>query len=125
MKEGTPAIGIDIIEIQRIQQAVNRWQGAFLNRIYSKAELEYCGSRHSSLAARFAAKEAVVKTLGARVGGLNYQEIEVLTGENGEPYVKLSGNTLKQAGELGLTGVSISMSHCKEYAVALSVGHAN
>lgn len=119
-----PFTGVDIIEIHRVQEAVTRWQDAFLRRIYSDAELEYCGRMYGSLAARFAAKEAVVKTLGAGARGLSFREIEVLPGENGAPYVKLHGNTLKQAEQLGLTEVSISMSHCKEYAIALSVGHA-
>ncbi|MBN1690253.1 MAG: holo-ACP synthase [Dehalococcoidia bacterium] len=120
-----PSAGVDIVEIQRIRQAVERWQDAFLRRIYSEAELAYCGEMYCSLAARFAAKEAVVKALGA--GGarcLSYREIEILPGENGAPRVKLHGNTLKQAAKLGLREVSISMSHCKEYAVAFSVGHA-
>ena len=124
MKPCSPAIGVDIIEIHRIKQAVLRWQDTFLKRVYSDSELEYCGNRYSSLAARFAAKEAVVKTLGANARGLSWREIEILPGENDAPYVKLTGNTLKQAEKLGLTEVSISMSHCKEYAVAFSVGHA-
>lgn len=117
-----PYTGIDIIEISRIRDAVERWREAFLWRIYTDAELECCGRMYSRLATRFAAKEAVVKALGVR--GLSYREIEVLTGENGAPCVKLHGNTFKQADMLGLAEVSISMSHCKEYAVAISVGHA-
>ena len=118
------AIGVDIIEIRRIKQAVSRWQDAFLKRVFSQAELQYCGRRYNSLAARFAAKEAVVKTLGAGANGLSWQDIEILPGQNNVPYVKLHGNALKKAEELGLTEVSISMSDCQEYAVAFSVGHA-
>ncbi|MBN1689549.1 MAG: holo-ACP synthase [Dehalococcoidia bacterium] len=119
-----PSAGVDIIEIQRIHQAVERWQDTFLKRIYSEAELTYCREMYGSLAARFAAKEAVVKVLGAGATGLSYREIEILSTANGAPYVKLHGNTLNQAGKLGLREVSISMSHCKEYAVAFAVGHA-
>jgi holo-[acyl-carrier protein] synthase len=122
MNTSRQAIGVDIVEIRRIEEAVIRWQDAFLKRIYSEVELKYCGNAYSSLAARFAAKEAVVKTLGARARGLSWREIEILPGENDAPYVRLHGNTLVQAERLGLTEVSISMSHCKEYAIALSVG---
>jgi len=124
MNTSRQAIGVDIVEIQRIKLAVTRWEDTFLKRIYSDAELEYCGKMYGSLAARFAAKEAVIKTLGAAAKGLSWREIEILHGENEAPYVKLHGNTLKQAEKLGLTEVSISMSHCKEYAIALSVAHA-
>ncbi len=124
MNKSRPVSGVDIIEIQRIKEAVERWQDAFLKRVYSEAEVEYCGGMYGSLAARFAAKEAIVKTLGSGARGISYREIEILPGENGAPYVLLHGNTMKQAEQLGLTEVSISMSHCKEYAIALSVGHA-
>jgi holo-[acyl-carrier protein] synthase len=125
MKSHLQPIGVDIIEIRRIRQAAERWHEAFLKRIYSDAELEYCGNRYASLAARFAAKEAVVKTFGVRAKGLSYREIEVLPGKNDAPYIKLHGNSLKQAAEMGLTEISISMSHCSEYAVAFAVGHVS
>ncbi|MHB8086503.1 MAG: holo-ACP synthase, partial [Dehalococcoidia bacterium] len=72
----------------------------------------------------FAAKEAVIKTLGRGGSGLSWLEIEILPGPNDAPYVKLSGRARSKAEELGLKELSVSLSHCQEYAVAFSVGHA-
>ena len=117
------AIGVDIIEIGRIDRAMSEWQEAFLERIYTRAELE----RHhnvSSLAARFAAKEAVAKALGTGIKGVSWKDIEILANEDGAPLVRLHGRALERSRELGIARFSISMSHSKEYAVAFVVGHA-
>ena len=124
MNQASTSIGVDIIEISRIKRAVSRWNDAFLKRVYSQAELDYCRSMYPSLAARFAAKEAVIKTLGRGGSGFSWLEIEILPGPNDAPYVKLSGRARRKAEELGLKDLSISLSHCNEYAVAFSVGHA-
>jgi len=117
------AIGVDIIEIGRIDRAISRWQDSFLKRIYTQAELE--GHHNiSSLAARFAAKEAVMKALGTGVRGVNWRDIEVLTDGNGAPLVRLYGRALARSKELGVAQFSISMSHSRGYAVAFVVGHA-
>lgn len=117
------AIGVDIIEIRRIERAISEWQDSFLNRIYTRAELE---SHHnvSSLAARFAAKEAVTKALGTGVKGVSWRDIEIITNEDGAPLVKLYGRALERSREIGIARFSISMSHSREYAVAFVVGHA-
>jgi holo-[acyl-carrier protein] synthase len=117
------AIGVDIIEIGRIDRAISRWQGSFLKRIYTQAELE--GHHNiSSLAARFAAKEAVMKALGTGVRGVNWRDIEILTNGNGAPIVRLHGRACEKSKELGVAQFSISMSHSREYAVAFVVGYA-
>jgi len=117
------AIGVDIIEIARIDRAISEWQDTFLNRIYTRAELE---SHHnvSSLAARFAAKEAVTKALGTGVRGVNWKDIEILANGDGAPLVRLHRRALERSRELGIARFSISMSHSREYAVAFVVGHA-
>jgi holo-[acyl-carrier protein] synthase len=117
-------IGIDVIEITRIEQAVSRWHDAFLTRIYTAAELEYSRNRYASLAARFAAKEAVMKALGTGTTGMRWQDIEILSEENGKPVVRLHGKAQHKGDELGVRDFSISISHCEKYAVALVIGNA-
>jgi holo-[acyl-carrier protein] synthase len=119
----TVAIGVDIVEIRRIEHAISEWQDAFLKRIYTRAELEL---HHSifSLAARFAAKEAVMKALGTGARGVSWKEIEILTNGDGAPLIKLHGHALERSKEIGIAHFSISMSHSREHAVAFVIGHA-
>ncbi|MBA7691845.1 NAD-dependent protein deacylase sirtuin-5 [subsurface metagenome] len=77
------SIGVDIVEIDRIELAIERWGKRFLNRIYTEAELKICESRVSSLAGRFAGKEAVMKVLGTGAKGVNWREIEILADARG------------------------------------------
>jgi len=113
-------IGIDIVEIARIERAVERWGQSFLKRVYTEPELKLYGSRPSSLAARFSGKEAVIKALNAK--GIGLKEIEILSDNDGKPQVKLHGQAQSQANELGLVNLAISLSHCKDYAIACAVG---
>jgi holo-[acyl-carrier protein] synthase len=115
-------IGVDIIEIDRIEQATLTWHDSFLKRIYTDAELESCGNKPSSLAARFAAKEAVMKALGT--GGVSWKDIEVFSNNDGAPIVRLYGKAYNKAKEIGLSAFSISMSHSKQYAIAMVIGYA-
>lgn len=116
------AIGVDIIEIDRIKRAASR-QSSFLNRIYTPAELE-ANHNVSSLAARFAAKEAVMKALGTGIKGVGWREIEILTNSDGAPLIKLYGRALQKSAELGLSRFEVSLSHSRKYAVAFVIGHA-
>jgi holo-[acyl-carrier protein] synthase len=120
-----PYIGVDIIEIGRIKEAVSQWDGHFLNRVYSADELALCENRVPSLAARFAAKEAVIKALGSGFMNSGWKDIEVLSRQDGSPYIKLHGNVLDKANSLGLSNFAISLSHCREYAVAMLVSYAD
>jgi holo-[acyl-carrier protein] synthase len=115
-------IGIDIIEIGRIKNAVSRWGQHFLSRLYTESELSLCQGRTESLAVRFAAKEAVMKALGTQISAVSWKEIEILSGAEGEPLVCLHGQTLLTAEKLGLRGFAISLSHSRENAVALVIG---
>jgi holo-[acyl-carrier protein] synthase len=117
-----PAVGVDIVEIERIESVIKRWGERFLNRIYTETELGACQDRPSSLASRFAAKEAVMKVLGTGWRGINWHEIEILTGDDGRPSVKLYGQALNKATELNLQEVSVSLSDSKQNAVAVAVG---
>jgi len=116
------SIGIDIIEIQRIDSAIKRWGGRFLGRIYTQTELDLCGGRTSSLAARFAAKEAVMKVLGTGAKGVGWREIEILADSAGKPLIKLHGQAQVKAKELNLNELSVSLSDTEQYAIAAAIG---
>ena len=113
-------IGIDIVEIARIERAVDRWGQNFLNRVYTEPELKLYSSRPASLAARFSGKEAVIKVLNAK--GIGLKEIEILSDTEGKPQVKLYGQAQSQAEQQGFINLAISLSHCKDYAVACAIG---
>jgi holo-[acyl-carrier protein] synthase len=116
------AIGVDIIEIDRIKRAVSRWQDSFLKRIYTPAELNK-PHNFSSLAGRFAAKEAVMKALGTGTRGVGWTDIEILTNWDGAPLVRLSRRALKKSQEIGISGFDVSISHSRKYAIAFVIGH--
>jgi holo-[acyl-carrier protein] synthase len=115
-------IGVDIIEIERIERATTRWGGRFLNRVYTDKELDLCQNRPPALAARFAAKEAVMKALGTGMKGVRWRDIETLANPDGKPIVCLHGGAQKTAEELRLREVEISLSHSQDYAVASVIG---
>ena len=117
-----PAIGVDIVEIERVESAIKRWGERFLSRIYTETELRTCQNRLASLASRFAAKEAVMKVLGTGGISIGWREIEILTGDDGRPTVKLYGQALNKAEELSLKEVSVSLSDSKQNAVAVAIG---
>ncbi|MDD5081906.1 MAG: holo-ACP synthase [Dehalococcoidales bacterium] len=115
-------VGIDIIEIARIEKAITNRGANFLHRIYTRAELDHYQGKTSSLAARFAAKEAVMKALTEQTGVFNWREIEILSDSTGKPVVHLYGRAQRQATRLGLKGLAISLSHSREYAIACVIG---
>ena len=117
--------GTDIVEINRIEKAVKKTSG-FLDRIFTQAEQEYClarkAGRFSSLAARFAAKEAVAKALGTGIGDkAGPTEIEITNDNMGKPLAVLSGSAQKTFEEIGALKIDISLSHGRDYAVAFAV----
>lgn len=114
-------VGVDIIEIERIERALARWGDRFLNRVYTPAEVVYSRGRVSELAARFAAKEAVSKALGTGMQGISWREMEILGDERGKPLVRLHGRAQARAEYLGFTELDISLSHSRENAVAIVV----
>ena len=115
-------VGVDIVAITRLEKAVAHWGERFLKRVYTDAELEICCGRASSLAARFAGKEAVIKALGGLSRGFRWREIEILSDPRGKPLVNLYGSMRDRAAGLGLGDLAISLSDCEEYAVAFVVG---
>jgi holo-[acyl-carrier protein] synthase len=118
----TQHIGVDIIEIKRIQEVIARWGERFLNRVFTPAELNLYSQRNSSLAARFAAKEAVLKALDACDMGIGWKDIEVLAEVNGKPIISLTGKARLASQKLAVKELAVSLSHSDDYAVAFVVG---
>ncbi|MDD5094885.1 MAG: holo-ACP synthase [Dehalococcoidia bacterium] len=114
--------GIDIVEISRIAEAMDSWGNRFLRRVYTDGEIECCRGRVPSLAARFAAKEAVMKALGTGNIGISWHDIEILADSNGAPLIHLGGGARSRAAELGIEGLTIALSHSREYAIASVIG---
>jgi holo-[acyl-carrier protein] synthase len=114
-------IGVDIIEIDRIRQAIARWGERFLHRVYTDAELGLY-KKAESLAVRFAGKEAAVKALGTGMRGISWKDVEILHEPSGKPLVNLYRGAQDKASDLGLKGLAISLSHSREYAIAFVVG---
>jgi holo-[acyl-carrier protein] synthase len=116
------SVGVDIIEVGRIARAIDHWDGRFLERVYTAAELNLCAGRVPELAVRFAGKEAISKVLGTGLVGVSWREMEVLSDVRGKPLVYLHGRAADRASHLGLSQFAISLSHTREYAVAFVVG---
>jgi holo-[acyl-carrier protein] synthase len=113
--------GVDLIEIARIREAIQRHGKQFISRIYTEGEQRACAGRAASLAARFAAKEAVAKALGTGIGDVSWLEIEVTGDENHAPHLVLHGAADQMAKKLGLNDWSLSLSHTHEHAIAFVV----
>jgi len=128
--------GVDLVELARIEQAVGRWGERFLRRVYTANELNDCQGRVSSLAARWAAKEAAAKALGVGVQGfgaadvvgagiaLRWTDLEVRRAEHGRPQLVLHGGAVQRAVTLHWHSVSLSLAHGRDYAVAFVVAQA-
>jgi holo-[acyl-carrier protein] synthase len=115
-------IGTDIIEIARIKQAIDRWGERFLRRMYTEPELSLYGQRPQSLAASFASKEAVMKVLGTGARGVGWRDIETLYHTSGKPLIRLNGRAQNVADRLGVREIDVSLSHSRDYAVAVAIG---
>ena len=118
------AIGIDIIEIERIKLAMER-SPHFLDRIMTAEEKEQIvqkGMRTSTVAGIFAGKEAVSKVLGTGIGKISWHDIQILTNHKGAPTVVLQGQALLMAQELGIDEVLISIAHDQGKATASALG---
>lgn len=115
-------IGTDIIEIARVEK--NLVNEKFLRRVYSSKELAFYPAhwRGENMAARFCAKEALIKVFGR---GIPLHEISILNDENGRPYYELEGSAEALRRELHIDQIDLSLSHCHEYAVAFAIGRCS
>lgn len=118
----TAGVGIDTIEISRVQKACER--ESFLRGAYTEAERALITERPAAAAGNFAAKEAVAKALGVGFSGCRPNEIEVLRNEQGAPYVTLYGGAARLSRERGIVSWHISISNTKELATAIAVAEA-
>jgi holo-[acyl-carrier protein] synthase len=119
------AVGIDIVELERVAAALEHHGQRFIDHLYTPIEAAICRGRPREFAARFAAKEAVMKALGTGARGVGWREIEVLLNRRGKPLVYLHGRAQERAKEIELEGLDLSMSHSRRYAVAFVVASAN
>ncbi len=113
--------GVDLIEIDRFATAYQSYRQRLLQRIFTPTELEENGENMASLAARFAAKEAVAKTFGTGIGQVTWREIEICRGRAGEPVLHLHGRAQQLAEAQHLDIWSLSLSHSQSYAIAFVV----
>jgi len=114
--------GVDIVEVFRMRDAIKKWGENFLTKIFTVREMKYSNSRrfsHQHFAARFAAKEAVIKAFGApRRYPIKWTDIEVLNDREGKPVIEFHDDALKLRKMKKVSDVIVSMSHSKNYAVA-------
>jgi len=116
------AVGVDMVEIDRIRGVLERHGDRFRARVFTAAELAVSRGRPHQLAARFAAKEATMKALGTGIRGVGWRDIEVLPNERGKPLIFLTSRARRRARAIGLTSLEVSLTHSREYAVATVVG---
>ena len=114
--------GIDIAEVPRIRQSIERFGPRFLERIYTEAEMRYCDSKANRVeryAARFAAKEAAMKALGTGWNyGVRWRDCEVVRKPGGRPTMQFHGMAGEFAAKLGVKNIALSISHTEEQAIA-------
>jgi len=118
-------LGVDIIEIARLEGSIQRHGRSFIDRLFLAGEQAYCGPQREPArcyAARFAAKEAVAKALGTGIGEhLGWHDIEVRRKASGEPFVILHGTGAETAKRMGISEILLSLSHSEHYAVANAI----
>lgn len=114
--------GIDLVEIVRIQQSVERFGQRFLDRVFTSGEQAYCMRKRNaaeSLAARFAAKEAAAKALGTGISrGVHWLEIEVIREPGGRPGIRFHGRAAEVASRLGVAHTALSLTHTATLSMA-------
>lgn len=120
-RTGLVSVGVDVIEIARIQRALDDFGERFLRKVYTERERDRYGARVSELAARFAAKEATSKALGTGIRGIRWREMEVLSNRRGKPVLVLHGSAAARAEKLGLMAFDVSLSHSRSDALAFVV----
>jgi holo-[acyl-carrier protein] synthase len=116
-------IGIDLVKIDRLREAAERWGKRFLERVYTEGELSYCYERKNpylSLAVRFAAKEALIKAAGSGAP-VSMRDIEVVNYCTGKPSIRVSGKLREFFSEKGILDAHVSLSHEREFGVACVV----
>ena len=120
-------IGTDIVECSRIESMIAKHDALFLKRVYTDWEISYCSRRKASVehfAGRWAAKEATIKALHAKIADVPLTDITVTAGDHGEPQLHLSGIAAAMADDYALTSWSVSLTHDGGFAAAMVIGVA-
>lgn len=116
-------VGVDMVEIARVTATRVRYGERFLSRVFTPMERAATGERNTSLAARFAAKEATAKALGTGIGVVSWQMIEIESLPGGQPTLRLHAAAATHAHALGISEWQVSLSHTGTLAVAFVVGY--
>lgn len=117
-----PRCGIDMIEVQRIEEGILRFGDRFFERFFTDGERRDCDEQPHRLAARIAAKEAVAKALGTGIGDVKWVEIEIrVNNPRKRPVLHLHGAAADYSQRLGLTAWDVSLTHTREYASAIAI----
>ena len=114
-------LGIDIVDIRRMRQTIQRQGNRFLDRIFTKAERTYCNTKRNKFenyAARFAAKEAVIKAKQGGPGRYSFRDIEVVRGFRGAPSIRITPEARKKLGISARTKFELTMAHERDFAIA-------
>src|SRR5438552_14639763 len=115
-------IGVDLVNIPRMRDVIDRWQDRFLRRVFTEAEIAYCRARRDPaphFAARFAAKEAGLKALGTGLRlGMSWRDLEVRRDRGGPPVLVLRGRSREIARARGAERMLLALSHDGDYAIA-------
>ena len=118
-------IGMDLVQVRRIEEALQRWGERFQDRVFTSGEVRYCRGKRNpgrNFAARFAAKEAFVKALGIGIRrGVHWRDVEVQRGPLGKPVLKLSGKASDLCRKERIDGIHLSLTHDGDYSGAMVV----
>ncbi len=119
-------VGVDLVAISRIKKVYDKFPERFLNRLFTereKAQFQKKGASMASLAARFAAKEAVLKAISCGIGPAAMREVEIIAPTGKQPEVKLSGITAILAEQQNISAVTVSLTHEKTFACAIAAAY--
>ena len=116
------AVGIDIIEVDRVRKVFAHHGERFLKRVFTEVEVLQCRGRVEKLAGRFAAKEAISKALGTGLHGVAWREMEVVQLRSGRPSVRLHGNAKRRAEHLELSAFDVSIADLAQLSIAIAIG---
>ena len=118
-------VGIDLVKVGRIKEALERWGERFQNKVFTPGEVRYCQQKknpHPNFAARFAAKEAFVKALGIGIRrGVHWKDVEVQRGPLGKPVLKINGRAVEICQKEKIEGIFLSLTHDGDYSGAIVV----
>jgi len=119
-------VGVDLVSIERVGRVYDRYPEKFLQRVFAAAEIREVAQvplSPASLAARFAAKEAVLKALGCGIGLAGLSEVEIVRKAGQKPTVKLHGEAYRLAAEQGISGIELSLTHEPPFACAIAAAY--